>query len=174
MPQLRQPPGQTWIAPAGARRFDLRAETVPFVEDDFRAEVLFVEGLAQIGNDHDGKLQPLALVNAHEPHGVLRRGGRDLRFGLGFLLGFDEAQKAEKALPLELVEMLYQAQEFLHVRVALFAPLPGAQPIRVMRLRQHRFQAARKRRLPRQLSPATKSGEKLIHFPLQYLLTPDT
>ena len=60
------------------------------------AQVLRVERLRQIGHGDDRKFQPLALVNAHQPHGVFRRDRRTSGSTSGLALRLDEFQKPEQ------------------------------------------------------------------------------
>src|SRR5258706_10595249 len=39
LPLPRQPIGETWVAFAGVRRFDLRTQTVLFIEDDVSSQI---------------------------------------------------------------------------------------------------------------------------------------
>ena len=70
---LREPVRQARISPARVRRLDARTQAERFVKNNFPAQVLRVERLGEIGDGHDGKFQPLALVNAHQPDGIFVR-----------------------------------------------------------------------------------------------------
>src|SRR5208282_1835413 len=121
----------------------------------------------------DGELQPFALVNAHEAHGIARADRRHDRLAFRALLRLDEMEEAEQSLALELVELAGQRGQALEVCAALLAPLLGEHPVRVSGFRQDGVQTTRQRNLPRQpppagvaLEPSRRLAEQLGIVPL--------
>ena len=161
---LREPLRQARIPPARARRLDARTQAERFVKNNFPAQVLCVERLGKVGDGHDGKFQPLALVNAHQANGVFVRNRCDIRFHPGLALRLDEFQKPEQSLPLKLVELLHETQKAFDVGSPLRPARAREQPLGIMRFGQHGFQTFRKRSLFCQFPPVREPLQKFCDF----------
>ena len=87
-----------------------------------RVEVLPGEGVVQVRQDDDGKLQALGLMDAHEPHaGGLRRapGGGSLVLLQQPPQLSDEGEEAPVSIALKLLRVLAQGDEILPPRPAV-------------------------------------------------------
>ena len=123
-----------------------------------------IEGLAQIRHRHNGKFQPFALMDAHQPHRVRRRGRGRFHIHFALLLGLDKFQKTVKALAVVSVELARQLQQALDVGPLLFTAFLGGNPVAVMSLVDDAFQAMRDGGLPRQLAPFRKMPKKCVRL----------
>ena len=95
LPPFRQPVRQARIPLARVRGLHQRTKTVVFVQNDAAFQVVEVEAFAKVRERHHRKLQSLALMDAHQLHGVLRLGERRLGLCFRVALRFDELQEAE-------------------------------------------------------------------------------
>ena len=72
LPPFGQPVRQAGIKLAGVRRLHFRAEAELLVQNHPLLQIVKVKPFPQVRDEHDRKLQPLALMNAHQLHGVFR------------------------------------------------------------------------------------------------------
>ena len=164
LPPSGQPVRQARVKLRRVGRFDFRTQAEFLVQNHAVLQIVEVEPLPQVGDNHHRKLEPFALMNAHQLDSVFRRDDRRLRLHLRFQLRLDERQEAEQALPLELVELPRHRQQPLHVGPPLRPAGLRQQPGLIVRFRKHGFQAVRQTTLPRQLSPGGKAFQKLCNL----------
>ena len=150
------------------RRLDLRAEPIDFIKNYLGAKVRKVKCFAQIGHYNHRKFEPFALMDAHEPNGVLVAHCGDLGLNFRRPLRLDETKKPEQPLPLRVIEPSCQAQQAVHIGVSLLTARLGQQPVRVMRFREHRLETVRKRNLAGQAPPARESLQEDGNFALNF------
>src|SRR2546423_7630838 len=110
---------------------DPAADAEEVIEYDFLLSVVKVESLAEIGHDHNRKLQSLALVNGHEPNCVARFQRRWFALGRRVLFGVDELQESVNPLTMQVVELAGDCEKLLHVGGALMGPGLGAEPVHI-------------------------------------------
>ena len=109
------------------------------MDDHAAPHILRVEPLAHARHEHDGELQPLALMNAHDPHCVglfVRDIGLPV-IHVVFLKLLDITHKVKQPLiaaPFKYGRLLHQ---HLHIRRPLFAPRHGGDIKAVSRLLQN-------------------------------------
>ena len=116
---LGQPMRQAGIKLGKARRLDLRTEAQFLVQNHPPAGILQVEALAQIRQRHDGKFQPLALVNAHQAHGVPQRLPGRLGVQFVLLLRLDKLEETVKPLAAKTVKLPCQVNQAGNIGGAL-------------------------------------------------------
>ena len=90
-----------------------------------------VEALGDVGDDDDGKLEALALVDAHDAHDVLARAERACNGKVGVTLAqiLEETQEAEEAAVIRLLVLCRAVGEHAQVRLAQQAALEAADVI---------------------------------------------
>ena len=72
LPPLRQPVREAGIHLTGVGRLHFRAQTEVLVQNHALLQVVKIEPFPKVRNQHHWKLEPFALMNAHQLDGVFR------------------------------------------------------------------------------------------------------